>query len=161
MVNVGAGTGSYEPTNCRVVAVEPSLVMVAQRPAGAAPDLHARFWLLDEYLPEVAEYTRRCAPGAAEIAAAIGATTSVPLPVPRDMEDGFLGAYWCRPEAYLDPAVRANVSGLALADPAVIARGIGRLEADLRSGAWRTDHADLLGCNEMDLGYRLLVADES
>ena len=105
------------------------------------------------------DYVRRCGPGSDEIAAAIGATTSVPLLVPRDMADGVLGAYWCRPEAYLDPAVRANASGLALADPAVIARGIGRLEADLASGAWRDRHADLLGRDGVDLGYRLLVAD--
>src|ERR1700729_3667804 len=37
VVNVGAGTGSYEPTDRRVVAVEPSAVMLAQRPASAAP----------------------------------------------------------------------------------------------------------------------------
>jgi len=37
VVNVGAGTGSYEPTDREVVAVEPSPVMIAQRPAGAAP----------------------------------------------------------------------------------------------------------------------------
>jgi SAM-dependent methyltransferase len=213
VVNVGAGSGSYEPTHCAVVAIEPSAVMVAQRPSGAAPavrasasalplrsggaalalailtvhhwddpaaglaelcrvaprrvvlaidfELHSRFWLLEEYLPEVGDHTRRCGPGADEIAAAIGATMSVPLPVPRDMVDGVLGAYWCRPEAYLDPAVRANASGLALADPAVIARGVARLEADLASGAWRDGHADLLGRDTMDLGYRLLIADVS
>ncbi len=211
MVNVGAGTGSYEPTHCSVIAIEPSFVMVAQRPPGAARavranasalplrsrcatvalatltvhhwddpaaglaelcrvaprrvvlaidfELHARFWLLDEYLPEVGEHTRRCGPDAEEIAAAIGARMSVPLPVPRDMADGVLGAYWCRPEAYLDPTVRANASGLALADPAVIARGVGRLEADLVSGAWHYRHADMEGRESVDLGYRLLVAD--
>ena len=37
MLNVGAGTGSYEPPDREVVAVEPSAVMRAQRPAGAAP----------------------------------------------------------------------------------------------------------------------------
>ena len=37
VVNVGAGTGSYEPRDRRVVAVEPSVVMLAQRPPGAAP----------------------------------------------------------------------------------------------------------------------------
>lgn len=37
VVNVGAGTGSYEPTDREVVAVEPSPVMIAQRPPGAAP----------------------------------------------------------------------------------------------------------------------------
>ncbi len=31
VVNVGAGTGSYEPTDRRVIAVEPSAVMAAQR----------------------------------------------------------------------------------------------------------------------------------
>ncbi len=37
VVNVGAGAGSYEPGDREVVAVEPSPVMIAQRPAGAAP----------------------------------------------------------------------------------------------------------------------------
>jgi hypothetical protein len=36
VVNVGAGTGSYEPRDRRVVAVEPSAVMIAARPPGAA-----------------------------------------------------------------------------------------------------------------------------
>ncbi len=211
VVNVGAGTGSYEPTHCAVLAVEPSGVMVAQRPAGAAPvvrasasalplrsgsavavlailtvhhwddpvaglaelcriapqrfvlaidfDAHADFWLLEEYLPDVGDHTRRCGPAADEIAVAIGATASVPLLVPRDMQDGVLGAYWCRPEAYLDPGVRANCSGLALADPAVVARGIDRLNADLANGAWYERHADFDHSDAVDLGYRLLVAD--
>src|SRR5580700_10477546 len=37
VLNVGAGTGSYEPADRDVTAVEPSAVMRAQRPAGAAP----------------------------------------------------------------------------------------------------------------------------
>lgn len=37
VVNVGAGTGSYEPTDREVLAVEPSAVMRAQRPSTAAP----------------------------------------------------------------------------------------------------------------------------
>ena len=37
VLNVGAGTGSYEPSDRYVTAVEPSAVMRAQRPAGAAP----------------------------------------------------------------------------------------------------------------------------
>jgi hypothetical protein len=35
VVNVGAGTGSYEPRDREVIAVEPSPVMISQR--GAAP----------------------------------------------------------------------------------------------------------------------------
>jgi SAM-dependent methyltransferase len=37
VLNIGAGTGSYEPTGRDVTAVEPSALMRAQRPAGAAP----------------------------------------------------------------------------------------------------------------------------
>jgi SAM-dependent methyltransferase len=215
VVNVGAGTGNYEPVGPgrAVVAVEPSSVMVGQRAAGAAPvvrasgsalpvasgaadvalailtlhhwhdwagglaelcrvaprrvvltmdfTLHSQFWFLSEYVPEVAEATARLGPGSDEVASAIGAdvSTVIPLLVPRDMRDGVLGAYWCRPEAYLDPAVRANCSGLALADPAVVARGVAGLEADLASGAWDQRHADLAELEAIDLGYRLVVAD--
>ncbi len=212
VVNVGAGTGSYEPRHRAVIAVEPSAVMVDQRPADAPPvvrassvalplpsgcadvalailtvhhwddwaaglaelcrvaprrvvltmdfELHSRFWFLEDYVPEVAEYTRRSGPGAEAVAAAIGATSTIPLLVPRDMKDGVLGAYWCRPEAYLDPDVRANCSGLALADPAVVARGVAALDADLASGEWHRRHADLAELPAIDLGYRLVVAHE-
>jgi SAM-dependent methyltransferase len=37
VVNVGAGSGSYEPRDREVIAVEPSPVMIAQRPPDAAP----------------------------------------------------------------------------------------------------------------------------
>ena len=37
VLNVGAGTGSYEPSGRELIAVEPSALMRAQRPAGAAP----------------------------------------------------------------------------------------------------------------------------
>src|SRR4051794_40698903 len=42
VVNVGAGAGSYEPRDREVVAVEPSAVMIAQRPLDAAPVVEAR-----------------------------------------------------------------------------------------------------------------------
>lgn len=41
VLNVGAGAGSYEPRGRAVTAVEPSPVMIAQRPPGAAPVLQA------------------------------------------------------------------------------------------------------------------------
>ncbi|HET7012883.1 MAG TPA: class I SAM-dependent methyltransferase [Streptosporangiaceae bacterium] len=41
VLNVGAGTGSYEPPDRDVTAVEPSAIMRAQRPAGAAPCVDA------------------------------------------------------------------------------------------------------------------------
>ncbi|HEX2096949.1 MAG TPA: class I SAM-dependent methyltransferase [Solirubrobacterales bacterium] len=42
VLNVGAGTGSYEPVGRQVTAVEPSEVMIAQRPPGAAPVVRGR-----------------------------------------------------------------------------------------------------------------------
>lgn len=41
VLNVGAGTGSYEPSDREVVAVEPSAEMIAQRPRGSAPVVQA------------------------------------------------------------------------------------------------------------------------
>ena len=41
VVNIGAGTGSYEPPGRNVVAVEPSAIMRAQRPPGAGTCLAA------------------------------------------------------------------------------------------------------------------------
>ena len=37
VLNVGAGSGSYEPAGRAVTALEPSKVMIAQRPPGSAP----------------------------------------------------------------------------------------------------------------------------
>ena len=41
VVNVGAGAGSYEPADRKVIAVEPSAAMRAQRPAHLSPAVHA------------------------------------------------------------------------------------------------------------------------
>ena len=41
VLNVGAGTGAYEPTDREVLAVEPSETMIAQRPPGSAPVIRA------------------------------------------------------------------------------------------------------------------------
>ncbi len=41
VLNVGAGAGSYEPPDRKVVAVEPSAGMLAQRPRDAAPAVQA------------------------------------------------------------------------------------------------------------------------
>jgi SAM-dependent methyltransferase len=41
VLNVGAGAGSYEPREREVTAVEPSRVMIAQRPEGAAAVVQA------------------------------------------------------------------------------------------------------------------------
>ena len=80
------------------------------------------------------------------------------IPVPPDCRDGFLCAYWRRPDAYLDASVRSCTSGLARLDRSVVRRGIDPLRTDLHTGRWATRHADLLDQSEMDLGYRLVIA---
>lgn len=56
VVNIGAGTGSYEPQDRWVLAVEPSPTMRAQRPPGAAPAIagHAELLPLDDDAVEAA-----------------------------------------------------------------------------------------------------------
>ena len=78
-----------------------------------------------------------------------------PVPVPHDCRDGFFHAFWRRPHAYLDPVVRANISIFAKVDAA---EGIERLRADLESGEWERRFGDVLALDELDCGYRLLVA---
>ena len=121
------------------------------------PALARRFWLVEEYLPEIAEYERDVVTPD-EVGKLIGLPYEVvPVPLPQDCTDGFLGAYWRRPEAYLDATVRASISVFpALGD--AVAPGLERLRRDVESGAWAAAHADLLGRDELDVGYRLVVA---
>jgi hypothetical protein len=84
-----------------------------------------------------------------------------PVPVPHDCSDGFAAAFWRRPGAYLDPAVRAGISLLAQADPRELAAGLSALAADLDSGAWHERHRELSTLDRLDAGYRLLVSDRS
>lgn len=58
-------------------------------------------------------------------------------------------AYWRRPEAYLDPIVRANISIFHQLPAGEVATGIARLREDLASGAWAANHADLLVHDEV------------
>jgi SAM-dependent methyltransferase len=124
-----------------------------------AADAQSHYWLIDEYLPFVTDFDDGY-PTAPEIAASLPGSRIVELPIPADCSDGFFAAYWRRPEAYLDPGVRATIStfALGLIDQARIDDGLARLAADLDSGAWRERHADLLELDVLDVGYRLVVA---
>jgi hypothetical protein len=79
---------------------------------------------------------------------------ATPLLIPHDCRDGFLGAYWRRPEVYLDPVARRSMSSFAKIDAS---RGLSQLASDLESGRWRERNADLLTLEALDLGYRLLL----
>jgi SAM-dependent methyltransferase len=128
---------------------------VARRQVLLAFDSQYQGFWLDEYLPPLAGFDDS---GTDQIASALDICSVEVVPVPHDCTDGFLAAYWRRPECYLDPAVRASISGLALLPDRVITQGIARLAADLESGRWADRHRELLASAEMDYGYRLIVA---
>lgn len=123
-----------------------------------APAVMADFWLLRDYLPEAVEHDATLTTLKTVTEALPGAAIQV-LPVPAHCADGVLGAYWRRPDAYLDPSVRAAISGLALLDPARVEAGVARLAADLADGTWARRHGHLRDVDELDLGYRLVIAD--
>jgi SAM-dependent methyltransferase len=211
LLNVGAGAGAYEPRDRTVLAVEPSRVMIAQRPADAAPAVLAsaerlpfvdrsfdaamalhtvhhwddpaaglrelrrvarrvvvvagdarvldRLWLVAEYFPGMALGPRpELRPSA--IAERLGGRTEIrPLRVPVDCHDGFPEAFMARPEAYLEPEVRRNMSPFRLLPEDAIAAGLARLRRDLASGAWDARHGELRRAAHLDTGLRIVISD--
>jgi len=206
VLNVGAGTGSYEPEDRAVTAVEPSLEMIRQRrpTAGRAIQGHAEelpfddssfdaamavltvhHWVdqarglkemrrvtrgplvlltfdpshrgawLNDYFPELIALDEGRMPAMSDYEKWLGPVRIAPVPIPHDCTDGFLHAYWRRPEAYLDARVRSGSSSFwAIGN---LKEGLGRLASDLESGEWHRRHADLLARDECDLGYRLVT----
>jgi SAM-dependent methyltransferase len=208
ILNVGAGTGSYEPASQFVVAIEPSLTMIAQRPIGAAPvvqgraeslpfrdnsfdavlgvltvhhwkdqakgfsecarvaqskvvfltndfDICANFWLFD-YFPELLRVDRPVFPIIGRFEDAFGSLETIAVPIPADCRDGFLGAYWKRPSAYLDPIVRESISTFSKIGN--VDSQLARLKSDMVSGAWEQRYPGLMGLEALDLGYRILIS---
>ena len=208
VLNVGAGSGSYEPADRQVTAVEPSIQMIRQRAASAAAVVQGRaealpfadfsfdaamailtvhhwsdqakgleemrrvtrgpvviltydasfrgFWLTD-YIPELVALDEAQMPAMGDYQQWLGPVTISPVPIPHDCTDGFLCAYWRRPAAYLDPRVRAAMSSFWKVGD--VSDALGRLEADLASGAWADCYSHLLALDQCDCGYRLVVSD--
>ena len=124
------------------------------------PACRDSFWLTTEYLPEIVEFDVPRFPTLAELAGCLGGRIETQvLPVPHDCVDGFLGAFWRRPDAYLDPAVRNAMSCFAQLPPERVDAGLTRLGEDLRDGTWAARYSRLHGMDSVDLGYRLVVAE--
>jgi len=116
-----------------------------------------KYWLIEAYFPEIAELDQGRCPTVAEIVRHLGDCRVDRIPIPHDCVDGFLAAFWRRPEAYLDPGVRAGISSFALLDQDVVARGVAQLEADLESGQWERRFGYIRSLDSLDIGYQLLV----
>ncbi len=212
VLNVGAGTGNYEPRDRTVIALEPSAAMIAQRSGGAVSAVQGvaealpfasdsfdvamgvltvhhwsdrvrgmrelrrvarrqvlfffepakvdATWIM-HYWPAIRELpTEVDPPGEAFFRSELAVQDVRPVLVPADCVDGFGGAYWARPEAYLDPTVRGGISSFTQLDPAEAAAGHRRLERALASGEWDERFGDLRALSEFDIGYRILVAGD-
>jgi SAM-dependent methyltransferase len=118
------------------------------------------YWLVVDYRPEIARLPiERAAPGAERIATVLDVRAVETVPVPADCVDGFGGAYWNRPERYLDPDVQAGISSFAM-NPDRRDEFSRRLRAELESGAWDRKYGHLRALDEIDLGYRILIAGD-
>ncbi len=113
------------------------------------------FWLTD-YFPEILDIDRQIFPQLSELRTVLGKLDVRVLPIPHDCTDGFLGAYWRRPEAYLRREVRAAISTFSKLKETET--GLASLRADLESGAWLQRYGGSLADSALDLGYRLVVA---
>ena len=117
---------------------------------------HSGFWLVQQYFPEILAIDRPAFPSLREIETIIGHAISSVVPVPADCSDGFLGAYWQRPAHYLDVHVRNAISSFSKFDSTT---GLSRLRRDLDDGTWLSKNATLQDLRELDIGYRLVVAE--
>jgi hypothetical protein len=149
--------------SCLALAVEE---MVRVCPAGPIVWLtfdHAKAdspWLHD-YFPALWEGTCRVLPPLEEVCRLVETHARrpaeiIPWSVPQDLQDCFMAAGWRRPEMYLDPRVRACMSGFALAEPETLEEGLLRLQHDLDTGLWKRKYRHLLDLDAIDWGYRWL-----
>ncbi len=115
-----------------------------------------RLWLVD-YLPELIASERRRFPAIERIVAALEPAAVTEIPIPLDCADGFLEAYYGRPEAFLDPAVRRSQSSWGFVDQRVVDRGLARLAAELAGGDWDRRHGELRHQPEFAGSLRLVV----
>lgn len=115
-----------------------------------------------EHLHEGLVIERPRFPGLEAVAAALGARTRIEtIPTPGDCVDGFFEAFWRRPEALLDPDIRASQSMWALLDSGVEERIVDRLAAALSSGAWDAAHGHLREQESFDGSLRLVISEPS
>jgi SAM-dependent methyltransferase len=116
-------------------------------------------WQL-EFLREAVATELPRFPAIEDVAAALGGRMRVErIPTPGDCTDGFFEAFWRRPEALLDPAVRSAQSVWALLEPGVEQRIVERLADALDSGAWDAEHGHLREQEELQGALRLVISD--
>jgi hypothetical protein len=110
-------------------------------------------WDDTDYSPE-----RRHYPSLERIADVLGGRLSVrPLVISLDCRDGFADAFYGRPEAMLEPAVRDAQSAWSFVDEDAQARFVARLSDDLELGVWDERFGHLRTQPEFVGSIRILV----
>jgi len=214
VLNVGAGAGSYEPSDRHVIAIEPSVTMRAQRPANRVPAIHGmaenlpledqsvdaamaivtvhqwrdlekglqelcrvtrgpilimtfdgaamnRYWL-SHYAPDLFEHECRRMPRIETLSAGLGDSVEVhSMPIPSNCVDGFNEAYYARPEAFLDAAVRRSQSAWSFVSEEDEAQIVKHLGDDLKSGRWDKRFGEWRSKPSYDGSLRLIVSRAS
>jgi len=115
-------------------------------------------WIVAEYVPEIRLMEHARFPCLNAVVNALGGAAIREFPIPHDFTDGYQPAFWRRPEAYLDSAIRAASSTFATLPDEIVEPAMRRLQADLASGAWARRHQDFLERDTADYGYRLIVS---
>ncbi len=170
VVNVGTGAGSYEPTDRPVVAVEPSLSMIRQRPGGRAPHLPFRDATLAAALAvlTVHHWPDR-ARGLTELARVARRRLVIVTWDPETsgfwlVDDYFPAMVEIDRRLFPSPGELRTLLGAIEIHPLLIPHdddveaGLARLRGDLEDGTWERRHGHLLRQSELDLGYRLVIA---
>lgn len=114
-----------------------------------------------KYFPEICKRDFTIFPALEDFAAMVRTATgrktdTIGFPLPADLADQCMEAHWSRPEKYLDPSIRANTSGFALADPARVEAGLAALARDLASGDWDREFGRFRTKARHDAGFCFL-----
>jgi len=118
-----------------------------------------RSWVY-AYAPEVLDADRVRYPDIDRVCALLGGVTTVTtVPIPHDCTDGWVEAFYARPERLLDAQVRRSQSAWGFVDDATAQRCVERLRVDLESGEWDRRFGSFRQQPELLGSLRLIVAD--
>lgn len=135
VLNVGAGQGSYEPEECAVTAIEPSLEMIARRASSTALVIQG----FAESLPFEDD--------SFDVSLAI-----LTIHHWKNTKKGLLE---------MQRVTRDKVIILTWNGEYDLCEGLSRLRNDIDSGQWHEKYENLLAKAKLDCGYRLLVHDKN
>ncbi|MEL7222166.1 MAG: hypothetical protein AAGJ93_12660 [Bacteroidota bacterium] len=110
-----------------------------------------------DYFPEILEADLSIFPSVQKLESHFKNIKITPLLIPQNCQDGFLAAFWKRPEAYLNSNIRKSISTFAKLKN--LDNGLKKLETDLADGSWERKNQELLSIDYYDAGYIIIEAE--